>query len=102
MSKDTHKFSAKNCYMFGFTFNGDEPDEVIVEKPHRIEDNRMFFIILYGYKSINEDRSFDEIVAVGDHENGTVSVLGWAGKYTILNQELFDSLLKSGALQLTE
>ena len=98
--KTEHKFSKRNHYMFAFNYYGGEPNEVIVEKPQMIQADKASFTFLWSYKSVNEERLLEDLVAVGDNKNGTVSVSGWSGKYNVLNQELFDSLVKSGAVKL--
>ncbi len=94
-----HTFSKRKHYMFGFNYHGGEPNEVIVETPHIISDNSLDFIFLYGYKSLNETVKVSDILAVADN-NGTIKIIGWSGKFTILNKELFDKLVDQGVIRL--
>ncbi|RJQ29123.1 hypothetical protein C4565_02565 [Candidatus Parcubacteria bacterium] len=94
-----HVFNHQNYYMFGFNYNGGTPDEVIVEKPTSIDEEKILFHFLHGYKSVGEYINKEDIVAVGE-EDGAFEVAGWTGRYTILNKQKFIDLIKSGALEI--
>jgi len=96
-----HQFSYRNSYMFGFNYNGGAPDEVIVKTPTSIDDDKILFHFLHGYKSVGEYVKKENIVAFGD-EDGAFEVEGWTGRYTILNKKNFIGLIKSGALKVTK
>lgn len=96
----THQFSTERYYMFGFNYNGGEPNEVIVEKPTMINKSGLLFVFLYGHKSLSEHIPFESIVAVGEEDGGEAAIKGWTGSYTILNQPLFDALVHSGVICL--
>ena len=93
------QFNLQNFYLFGFNYNGGEPDEVIVAKPTAIYEDKILFHFLYNYKSLAEDVYKKDIIAVGDI-NGTVAIAGWTGKFTIINQEIFDDLVSKGVIVL--
>ncbi len=93
------QFNLQDFYLFGFNYNGGEPDEVIVAKPTAIYEDKILFHFLYNYKSLTEDVYKKDIIAVGDI-NGTVAIAGWTGKYKIINQEVFDDLVSKGVIVL--
>jgi len=95
-----HQFSLLKTYLFGFNYNGGEPNEVIAGRPTLIYENRILFHFLYGHHSLSETVKKEDIVAVGDNEDDTVSVLGWNGRFKIINHQKFDDLLKKGAIKL--
>lgn len=97
-----HAFDLGNTYLFGYNYNGGEPTDVIAEKPTSIDENKILFNFLYGHHSLSEYVPKEDIIAVGDIVNGTTSIMGWSGKFLILNQEKFEELLKTKALQLKE
>ena len=95
-----HTFSADNTYLFGYNYNGGEPNEVIAEKPTSIDVEKILFVFSKGHKSLSEYIKVQDIVAVGNNELGTIKILGWSGKFQIINQQKFDELVKSGAIEL--
>lgn len=97
---EKHQFSLLKTHLFGFNYNRGEPDEVIAGKPTLIYDNKILFHFLYGHHSLSETIKKEDIVAVGDNEDDTVSVSGWSGRFKIINQKKFDDLLKKGAVKL--
>lgn len=97
---NNHQFDLLKTYLFGFNYNGGEPNEVIAEKPTLIHNERILFNFLYGHHSLSEFIKKEDILAVGDNNNGTVLVSGWNGKFKIINQQKFDELVERGALEL--
>ena len=93
------QFNLEDFYLFGFNYNGEEPDEVIVAKPTAIYEDKILFHFLYNYKSLAEDVYKENIIAVGNID-GTVSIVGWTGKFTIINQEVFDDLVSKEVIVL--
>lgn len=91
-----HEFSMENSYMFYFKYG----PETIVAQPTSIHGDEILFHFLRGHKSEAEFVKKEEIVAVGDVKNGTVGILGWSGRYRILNQELFDKYVKEKVIEL--
>ena len=92
-------FLDKN-YMFYFKDGAVDPT-VIVGKPTLVEDELLFHFMI-GHKSESEFVKKEDIIAVGDNENGTVKVLGWTGKYRILNKDLFEKYLNEGVIELKD
>lgn len=92
-------FSLDNSYMFYFKFGVSDPT-VIVAKPTLIKEKEVLFGFMIGHKSESEFVTKEEIIAVGDYERGTVKVLGWSGKYRILNKDLFEKYLNEGVIEL--
>ncbi|MCC6198632.1 hypothetical protein IT401_00210 [Candidatus Nomurabacteria bacterium] len=98
---NTHEFSLEKHYMFFFAHaRGTCTPGAIVEKPTKIEKDKVLFHFLVGYKSEGEWIKKEEILAVGDNTTGTVQVKGWSGKYQILNSTLFKKYLGEGLIQL--
>ncbi len=95
-----HEFIMGNYYMFIFPYGVLNRPDVIVEMPTLIYEKELLFHFLYNYKSEGEFVKKEDILAVGDKDNGTVEIKGWGGKYTILNQELFDKYVVDGIIQL--
>jgi len=91
-------FSLEKYYMFFFQ-DGNIPT-VIVERPTIIRRKLLIFHFSIGNKSESATVHKSAIIAVGDDEVGTVRVLGWSGKYIILNQTLFDDYLKKEVIKL--
>ncbi len=95
--------------MFGWSFHGGcrdhvVPEEIMVSQISGIfHDGKLVMThFLYGYKSLSEDMTLDKIVAIGDNENGTIEVVGWGGKYRVVNQELFDKYVSDGLIKFKE
>lgn len=103
MAKDgampEQEFSLDKSYMFYFKYGVPGPT-VIVAKPTSIHQRCLLFHFMIGHKSESEDIKMEDIIAVGDYEKGTVKVLGWGGKYCILNKDLFEKYLKEGVIEL--
>ncbi len=51
------------------------------------KSNKLLVHFSLGWKSCSEYIKFDDIVGVGDHNNGTHKIEGWSGKFIILNHE---------------
>lgn len=96
-----HEFVIGKHYMFIFA-HGPLGECAIVETPTTITEEELLFHFLLGWKSEAEYVKKENIIAVGDYENGTVEILGWSGKYTILNQELFNKYITSGTIKIKE
>lgn len=94
-----HTFSTENRYMFYFKYGATGPT-VIVEEPTSIHKNDILFNFLVGDKSEGEFVKKEDIIAVGDNTNGTVRIVGWGGKYRILNHQLFDKYLAEKVIEL--
>lgn len=92
-----HIFSDDNSYMFYF-HDGHEKN-LIVAKPTIIEEDKILFHFSIGYKSEGEWVRKSDILAVGDMENGTVQVIGWGGKYSILNNDRFQLGIGDGSIR---
>ncbi len=78
---------------FGFNYNGGKPDEVIVSNITCIEKNGSFLChFLYGYHSLAEFVKPEDVLAIGDMENGTHEIKGWSGKFILIqpNNELLN------------
>ncbi len=101
MDDKSIEFDLSKFYMFGFDFHCQKPSTVIVAKPTSIEENDILFHFNYSYHSLAECVKKENIVAIGDIENGTVYVKGWRHPFAILNQKLFDEYLASGAVELS-
>lgn len=93
------QFNLEDFYLFGFNYYGGEPDEFIVAKPTAIYEDAILFHFLYNYKPLAGDVYKENIIAVGNID-GTVSIVGWTGKFTIINQEIFDDLVSKGVIVL--
>lgn len=76
-----------------------KPD-IVVENPSSIKPAQILFHFYLG-KAGAEWIKKEEILAVGDMQNGTVKVKGWGGKFKILNEELFNKYVKEGIIELT-
>lgn len=96
-----YEFAMGHYYMFIFV-HGPLGECAIVETPTKITEEELLFHFLLGLKSEAEYVKKENILAVGDYENGTVEILGWSGKYTILNQKLFNKYINSGIIKLKE
>lgn len=103
MAKDgampEQEFSLDKSYMFYFQFGAVGPT-VIVAKPTLIKEKEILFGFMNGHKSESKFLAKEDIIAVGDYEKGTVKVLGWGGKYRILNKDLFEKYLNEGVIEL--
>lgn len=76
---DTH-------FAFQWTWNGEE-DEIIVAKPTMIYDDCVLVHFLHGHHSIGEHVRYEDILAIGDAENGTHGIKGWSGRYRLIQPE---------------
>lgn len=92
-----HTFSEDRHYMF-FFHDGHEK-HVIVAKPTLIEEDKILFHFSLGWKSEGEWVRKSDILAVGDMESGIVEVLGWGGRYLILNNEKFQLGIGDGSIR---
>lgn len=85
---------AKGDYVvFGFNYNGGEPNEIIVDNITEVYEKDVLIHFLYGYKSLSETIKKEEILAIGNSK-GKGTIEGWGGTYDILNQEKIDKILK--------
>jgi hypothetical protein len=63
------------------------------------EDQKVLVHFLYGYKSMGEFIPYTDIVAIGDHVNGTHGIKGWSGKFRLIlpeNETLKQNLKPDG------
>jgi len=66
-----------------FSYNGGEPEEIIVDKISLIQGELIVVHFLYGYKSLAETVRKSEIIAIGD-KSAKGKIKGWSGNYNIL------------------
>ena len=91
--KSVDKLTRNDSIAFGFNYNGGKPDEIIVDNISHIKENEVLVIFLYGYKSMAEFVKKEDILAIGNNEEGKGTIKGWSGKYDILNQAEIDRIL---------
>jgi hypothetical protein len=104
METTAYAFSTQEQYLFCWE-NGATPKMSVT---HTVYVNKDSDEILF---QVNDGRGkFDsavsvlikktDIVAVKDDANGVVEIKGFAGKYTILNKELFKTYVAKGLIEL--
>lgn len=71
---------------FGFNYNGGEPEEIIVSQITSVHDDQYITHFSYGYKSLSETVSKDDILAIGDN-TGIDKIRGWGGNYRIIHKD---------------
>lgn len=69
---------------FLFDYHGGKNTHVEVAKISFIRDNSFIVHFNYGHHSLAEDIKFDDVIAIGDNDEGTVKFKGWRGKFTLL------------------
>ena len=71
---------------FGFNYNGDKHDEIIVDRITMVMDDKVLVHFMYGYKSLGEWINKDDIIAIGDSKSSG-KINGWTGNFNILKPE---------------
>lgn len=51
------------------------------------EDNEVLVHFNVGHHSVGEFIKMDDIIAIGDNENGTIEFKGWNGKFRLLKDK---------------
>jgi len=76
---------------FPFNYNGGEADEIIVNNITSVNENRRTVLVhfLYGHHSLAEFVKFEDILAIGNNESGEDRIIGWSGKFDIVNHGHF-------------
>lgn len=70
-------------------YNRSCEDELVVASVSFINDDNVIVHWLDGFSNESESVKFEDILAIGCNQNGTVKLLGWSGKYIVINETDF-------------
>lgn len=87
VDKINHTIELTDHIAFGFNYNGGKHDTIIVSNITSISKFGILCHFMYGHHSLAEYIKPEEVLAVGDNENGTISIKGWGGKYRVLKSD---------------
>ncbi len=63
------------AFLWGYS---DDPQEIWVVKIEEVMEERVFLVILYGHHSCSEFIPFEDILAIGDMENGDTRISNYS------------------------
>ena len=81
-------FSLEKYYMFVYTYTSVHY-KIIVCKPEKIFKQFVYFVFPFGNGTLHQIVKKEDILAVDDSDNGDTEIIGWTGKYRLLNRNLF-------------
>ena len=82
--KKTFETLSKGDYIaFRWTYNG-EKDEIIVTNITEVYEGRLLCHFLYGHHSMAEFVEKDDLIAIGNLEEGKIKLRGWSGRFDVV------------------
>lgn len=71
---------------FGFSYNGGDPSEIIVDNITSVQEETVLVHFLYGHHSLAEYVKKEDVIAIGNPK-GEGKIKGWNGKFDILKPD---------------